>query len=167
MTANVGPVQRRSGDLSWINSRRLFVIYLPRGYPRSPSSLVAKLGRPRSSRSSVHTTDVGWKRHKRSNEKPSLRSSSAFGLWTLADGHHDVNIGCALPHHEGATAVRVSGYSLQLRRVGNDHHSVRSGLHPLVVTGRDVGVRVGVAASHITDQHVRDADFVGFEGLFV
>src|SRR5215475_8918898 len=108
-----------------------------------------------------------WKRHKRSNEKPSPRSSSAFGLWTLADGHHDVNIGCALPQYEGATAVGVTGYALQLRRIGNDDHRVRSRLHPLVVTGWGFGVRVGVAASHITGQHVNDADFVGFERLLV
>src|SRR5215472_6430024 len=95
------------------------------------------------------------------------RSRSAFGLWTLADRHHDVNIGCALPHHEGATAVGVSRYALQLRRVGNDYHRVRSGLHPLVVAGCSLGVRVGVAASHITCQRVDDADFGGFERLLV
>src|SRR5215469_16931668 len=109
----------------------------------------------------------GWKRPKPSNEKPSPRSSSAFGLWALADGHHDVNIGCALPHHEGAAAVGISRYALQLRRVGNDYHRVRSGLHPLVVTGWGFGIRVGVAASHITRQHVDDADVVGFERLLV
>lgn len=96
-----------------------------------------------------------------------LRSSSAFGIWPLADGHHDVNIGRALPHHERATIVGVNGYALQRRRVGNDYHKVRSRFHPMVVAGWGIGVRVGVAASDITSQHVGDADFVGFEGLLV
>ena len=93
------------------------------------------------------------------------RSGLAFGLWTLADGHHDVNIGCALPHREGTTPVGVSGYALQLCLVGNDQPKVRSGLRPLVVTSGGFCKRVGVAASHITRQHVGDADFVSFEGL--